>query len=515
MALNCRFFTAYRIARDLRFSLAQIAPRRFYSLLPSAYHLDDVWRTRLDTPLMQQLRAEEFYVELRKRFEITKDASPLDVEIFANKASRNEEAKHLVEILEFFRTSNVTSVFREGMHHAFVRLFLELGNLDELLKILANKPKYGLFLDHFAASLLMDKFLQLKRPQDAVRIAIDQMLQEDFQSPVTRDLALHCCISFLTSGSPDWNLLASLVEPVVVPDTGEEIIVYVRNIKNPFFDDHFDTADPKHLFGKTLYMAGRAHNDLLGRSCQLIGLGLYEKWDKSAKLLQMCLEKGQEGTLLKESLEIFMDILKNTEKTPEGFPVKPSPFETQPIIPVVGGITPPAPVDLNALLRKAEEIGRSMSANKSLVDGSLPQLAEKQVKETIERNWQHDAEKQSALYASWTSSRETEVDRLMRKFQIEERLKELQTQRNALTAEEEVLFFFERKNEWEKLLTPTARQNMLDAEAADGSSYDYRIEDPQYAVQQIPEPSTYRFVRWWKRDQAAYDAKQKELDYHR
>jgi len=65
--------------------------------------------------------------------------------------------------------------------------------------------------------------------------------------------------------------------------------VPVKIITNPFYDDHFDIKDERFLLGKTLYSLGRHTKGLdqtLSRTLQLIGLGLYEKFELATKLLE-------------------------------------------------------------------------------------------------------------------------------------------------------------------------------------------------------------------------------------
>lgn len=133
-----------------------------------------------------------------------------------------------------------------------------------------------------------------------------------------------------------------------------------------------------------------------------------------------------------------------------------------------------------------------------------------QLKESIFAFSGATIESQKALYNKWINDRETEVENQIRRFQLEERLKELKVKRDLLQSEEDHLFFFERKNEWENMLSPEARQRMTDEEKADGSSYDFRIQDPGYEIKQIPEAKTYVKYRWWEQPQSTFDTNQAE-----
>lgn len=67
----------------------------------------------------------------------------------------------------------------------------------------------------------------------------------------------------------------------------------VKVIRNPFYDDHFDIKDERFLMGKTLYCLAKSCSLLppeLSRTLQLIGLGLYEKFELANQLLESWLQ---------------------------------------------------------------------------------------------------------------------------------------------------------------------------------------------------------------------------------
>ena len=78
----------------------------------------------------------------------------------------------------------------------------------------------------------------------------------------------------------------------------------VKFIPNPYYDDHFDIRSDKFLLGKTLNMIGKTTDDVMGRSCQLIGWGLYEKFDKGLKLLRDFLASDQEYSVTQDAVRM-------------------------------------------------------------------------------------------------------------------------------------------------------------------------------------------------------------------
>jgi len=60
-------------------------------------------------------------------------------------------------------------------------------------------------------------------------------------------------------------------------------------MRNPFHDFHFDLLEPELIVGKTLALLGpilKADNEILSRSVELLGWGLFNKWEKVDVLLQ-------------------------------------------------------------------------------------------------------------------------------------------------------------------------------------------------------------------------------------
>jgi small subunit ribosomal protein S27 len=82
----------------------------------------------------------------------------------------------------------------------------------------------------------------------------------------------------------------------------EEEIKYIpiNFIENPYYDDHFDLPTDKLRLGKTLVMLTKGQSDLMGNSYQLLGWGLYEKYDKGLAFLKEVVEKGEKDSLAQE-----------------------------------------------------------------------------------------------------------------------------------------------------------------------------------------------------------------------
>lgn len=76
----------------------------------------------------------------------------------------------------------------------------------------------------------------------------------------------------------------------------------VAFIENPWYDDHFDIPRDSLLLGKTLLAVGKTLDSTLGRSCQLLGCGLYEKFDAGLALMDKWLLSADKFTVAKQAV---------------------------------------------------------------------------------------------------------------------------------------------------------------------------------------------------------------------
>jgi small subunit ribosomal protein S27 len=261
--------------------------------LTEAYKLTSEWDQRLKTPILEKVNIETLYVESCQKFSHKKKINWIDVDIFANKATENniEDALDLVRML---RTTAEASKMLESTQHAIIRILSS--NPDQMLSLLNQRLDYGVFLDSHQANFLLDNFIKEKNFMVAARLATFQMLQEDFENPITRCLSLYACYKFVDN----LETFIDLIPPPpptnesAVPEVSgkkkkiEEIKVRIKYLRNPYFDDHFDITETNHLVGKTLlYLADEVEgvDKVLADSVRLIGFALYQKYENGSAFL--------------------------------------------------------------------------------------------------------------------------------------------------------------------------------------------------------------------------------------
>lgn len=75
----------------------------------------------------------------------------------------------------------------------------------------------------------------------------------------------------------------------------------MKFITRPFYDNHFDIVEERFLLGKTLWYLGRELNDVIGRTLQVVGLAMWEKFDEALQLLESW-RASEDKTILEEAV---------------------------------------------------------------------------------------------------------------------------------------------------------------------------------------------------------------------
>lgn len=217
----------------------------------------------------------------------------------------------------------------ESSHHAFIKLMLasDQQELNRLVEILSKRIEYGIFPDKFCYNLILDRLIELKQYENAAKVAVLRMLQEELESLIGNYLSLKAVNLYLkNSGDEMKTELFSEPKPIQEDDDvneqeadeDEDEVEYIRvpYLRNPFFDDHFDIKETYSLIGKTFYLNGNAikeHNKLLADNCILYGLILYKKWQKAFEFLNLNLNTIKLSEDLVELADQFISKQENVE----------------------------------------------------------------------------------------------------------------------------------------------------------------------------------------------------------
>lgn len=363
--------------------------RRFFSqplkrfFLSNAYKCSEAWENRLTNPVIKKINFENLYYHLDKVFLSNSRVNVLDIDLFASSLTNYQYKNELENLLVKLRNCPECVLLPERTTHAVVRFYLENAPKEDIFNILSNRLIFGIFPDKYLSNLLMDKFVKDNDTVSSVKIAVLQMLQEDLDHPITNVLALYCCYNYLDS-SEVWE-----TPKPPEPDPDEEVEkVRVNYLRNPYFDDHFDIVTPNHLIGKTLWLFGISLGGTLGASSQLVGLVLYEKYEKSVLFLENIIKSNTK--IYTEAVNMAKEFLNKMPKQME----EETNNKDQGDQPTESKKSETSEVKSNDPWKcKALTLLDQLNKN-NLIEGKLLTEAEKMVKESVEVNQAKDIELQ-------------------------------------------------------------------------------------------------------------------------
>ncbi|GFX05035.1 28S ribosomal protein S27 [Trichonephila clavipes] len=407
-----------------KFHVAQISAVR--GVLSENYSCEQLWQKRLENPLLKSINMDQYFIETDKKFGTKRLVSGIDIDLFANNVQSKSELDELEHLLYRFRRTKRATEMMESTTYAVIKAFLKFKQYDSLMRILNDRESYGVFPDFYSYNVLMSTFLQEKMYPEAAQSAILMMLQEDFRNKISCVLGIYSCQMFINNCSMDSlypkeeNTEEEKNNTNVDDDDEEDVkLVRVPFLRNDWFDDHFDITEPKHLIGKTLYLLSRETDYTLSRSYQIIGLAMFDKWDKAAALLNTFADS-KDCSLINEAIEktkaLIDEIPEDEEKTKE------------------------------KLLNKFNGLFEKMKSGGKIQDESLTALLESHLKDVL-KNEKDDIDAQQKLFSLWESERKLAHDKQNVELDKEKRLKVIEEKKEYLFWKEKLLFFFENEDE--------------------------------------------------------------------
>lgn len=114
------------------------ALQKYRTFLSQAYYLNDSWKSRLESPLLQKVNLDELYYELDQTYQNTKNISAIDVDVFANAVKDEDHLGELRDLVYKLRMSADCLSMPKSTEHAVIRSFFEAGKNEG--KLLLQKP---------------------------------------------------------------------------------------------------------------------------------------------------------------------------------------------------------------------------------------------------------------------------------------------------------------------------------------------------------------------------------------
>ena len=251
---------------------------------------------------------------------------------------------------------------------------------------------------------------------DAVKVAIQLMLQEEYDNSISNQMSIYSCYAYLRKPQPEpWD-----PEPRPKPVEPEEVVkVRVDYIREPYFDEHFDLTEQKHLIGKTLVGFGKHMKGAVGSTSVLLGWTMFEKYDKVLAHLDSVLQSPVKPLIYKEWITQCQKLVQESTKLPDQFAEQ---FE-------------------NKL--------RSLETDGFICDGDILEVIRQKTMEAVQQHQQSEIQKQLETYVQWDNRRQAELDTEVRKIERQKRLEILEAKKKELQEKEELLNFFDNVDQWE------------------------------------------------------------------
>ncbi|CAF1583455.1 unnamed protein product, partial [Didymodactylos carnosus] len=227
------------------------------------------------------------------------------------------------------------------------------------------------------------------------------------------------------------------LKTVIVEEEDEDIVKikvpYVRNLIN---DDHFDLTDKKKLLGKTMaYMARYADTSGIA-SLKVIGLALYQKFDRAHDVLEEILNnpKLQLDESALQVLEKEIDSYEYNE-VEDILRLPQSPYRPLELIPEAAG------EKIKKFL-----IPKLQSANQ-IVNLDLKNYVETYLKEQSLEADKTDVLKHERQIFIWTNERQEQLNDQIYRFLIEKQKQNLFERIALLEERDELLNFFDNESQ--------------------------------------------------------------------
>ncbi|XP_011498350.1 PREDICTED: uncharacterized protein LOC105362585 [Ceratosolen solmsi marchali] len=392
-------------------------PKVRRTFLSEAYQCQEAWNNRLKNSLLSKINVDDFYLELNNKVESNILVPAIDIDIFTNCVQKHNYVEEIGNLLHKLRLTTETSNTLDSTHHAVVRYFIDMGEAQSLLSILNDRLNYGIFCDYLCYNLLMDHFIKKQDFASAAKTATFMMLQEEFDNPISNALAIYSCHNYLKN--PDTWIEKD--PETLKNEPKEEIKIRVKYLRNPYFDDHFDLWKPSDLVGKTLWWIGETMNDVIGRSCQLRGLILYNKYSEAIELLKKWKDEEIQNVVYKETIPLIEN------DAPDMFISGENSTESQ---------------------RECQLLITDLQ-HSDLNNGNMDEDITNLVKKAVDAHSQEDITNQVQIYEEWIDVRMKILREQHKEREKQQRLANIENIKKELEEKEQLLTFFDNEDKIE------------------------------------------------------------------
>lgn len=155
---------------------------------------------------------------------VSKNPNPSNIDLFLNNLPPQDEDRRQVvlDLLVTLRASRLTQQTLESTHFTAIRFLLENATIQELLPVLENRLKYGLFMDDFTAFAVLNAAHSSKEYSLAQPLIQKVILLDELEGLFVQRFAVKSCLMKLKS---------ELFDPPAPPseeDTSGDVVKLLR-----------------------------------------------------------------------------------------------------------------------------------------------------------------------------------------------------------------------------------------------------------------------------------------------
>lgn len=156
---------------------------------------------------------------------VSRNPNAFNIDLYLNNLPAHDEdrCQAVLDLLVNLRSSRLTQQTLESTHFSAIRFLLENSTIQELLPVLENRLKYGIFLDEFTAFAVLNAANSSKEYSLAQPLTEKLILLDELKGLFVQRFAIKSCLMKLKS---------ELFDPPPTPeedDSSVEVVNYLLN----------------------------------------------------------------------------------------------------------------------------------------------------------------------------------------------------------------------------------------------------------------------------------------------
>ncbi|XP_061391815.1 uncharacterized protein LOC133327275 [Musca vetustissima] len=387
----------------------------------------EVFNTRLEPPA--GINGNQLQLSV-----ISKNLNALNLDLYVNNLGQHEDrSSTIVDLLTHIRSSRLANTCLESTNFGVIRQLLDNVSVQELVPILIDRPKYGIFLDNFTGFAVTSALHSEKEYLLALPLALKLVLLDELDSVFIQQFCVKSSLAELKKQLLEETQAAE--EPKAPVGKVQEQKVRVHFIRNPLEYD--------------------IKNDIAKSLLKISSKALSGEAQENAKLLGLVLSK-RFGDLEKSLATLTTNICPDVFEISKAFLTR---------------------CEQNDIAAKLESAAAQKKSNKN-----FEELIDSELEESVAKEAKTLAERQKELFPKWQQLREEKKKALEKEIADMERKENIEKLQNEIETKKQLLWFFEEED---KLDLEIYKKRVFYPKRWFGKKKKPRVLDEHYVPPQI------------------------------